>query len=88
MTTTITTGKRILRPKEAWSRLGVGRSRFYEEFVGTGRLRLLQLGKKSSGVLESEVDALIDSFPQAPRGAVVVKKRRARRTKSANALTS
>jgi predicted DNA-binding transcriptional regulator AlpA len=54
--------KRIVRPKEAIARLGIGRSNFYENIIGSGRLRLLRLGPRSVGVLEHELDALIDEL--------------------------
>jgi predicted DNA-binding transcriptional regulator AlpA len=54
--------KRLLRPKAAWERLGVGHSKFYEDFVGTGRLKLVRLGPKSVAVIEDELDALIDAM--------------------------
>lgn len=52
----------ILRPQEAWRRLGIGRSTFYTEFVATGRLRLVKLGERATGVLEHELDRLIDEM--------------------------
>jgi predicted DNA-binding transcriptional regulator AlpA len=61
--------KRILRPKEIQSRLGIGASRFWEEIIGEGRLRLKRLGPRSVGALEEDVDALIDSLPDAGKKA-------------------
>ena len=55
-------GKRILRPAEAWRRLGIGHSKFYADFVRPGRIRLLDLGPQTRGVLEHELDALIDAI--------------------------
>jgi hypothetical protein len=40
----------------------VKRSTFYNEFVASGRLRLVKLGERARGVLESELDALIDEM--------------------------
>jgi predicted DNA-binding transcriptional regulator AlpA len=57
--------RRIIRPKEAQRRLGVGHSKFYEDFVNTGRLRLVRLGPKSVGVIEDELDAFIDQLIDA-----------------------
>jgi predicted DNA-binding transcriptional regulator AlpA len=51
--------RRILRPKEAQQRLGVKHSAFYENFINTGRLRLVRLGPRAVGVVEDELDALI-----------------------------
>jgi predicted DNA-binding transcriptional regulator AlpA len=59
----------ILRPEQAWKRLGVKRSTFYREFVATGRLRLVKLGERARGVLEHELDHLIDELA-AERDAV------------------
>ena len=57
--------KQILRPKEIQRRLGIGHSKFWEEYVGTGRLKLKRLGPRSVGALEEDVDALIDALPDA-----------------------
>jgi predicted DNA-binding transcriptional regulator AlpA len=57
--------RRIIRPKEAQRRLGVGHSKFYEDFVNTGRLRRVRLGPKSVGVIEDELDAFIDQLIDA-----------------------
>jgi predicted DNA-binding transcriptional regulator AlpA len=51
--------RRILRPREAWQRLGVKHTAFYQSFVNTGRLRLVRLGPRAVGVVEDELDALI-----------------------------
>jgi predicted DNA-binding transcriptional regulator AlpA len=55
--------RQILRPKEAQRRLGVGHTKFYADYVNTGRLRLVRLGERSVGILEHELDALIDQLP-------------------------
>jgi predicted DNA-binding transcriptional regulator AlpA len=55
--------RRVLRPREAWQRLGVGHTRFYE-IVNAGGLRLVKLGDRAVGVLEHELDAYIDSLPE------------------------
>jgi predicted DNA-binding transcriptional regulator AlpA len=62
--------RRIIRPKEAQRRLGVGHSKFYEDFVNTGRLRLVRLGPKSVGVIEDELDAFIDQLIDARDAAL------------------
>jgi len=62
--------RRIIRPKEAQRRLGVGHSKFYEDFVNTGRLRLVRLGPKSVGVIEDELDAFIDRLIDARDAAL------------------
>jgi predicted DNA-binding transcriptional regulator AlpA len=52
--------KRIVRTREAQKRIGVGHDKFYRDFIGSGLLRLVRLGPKSTGVLESDLDSLID----------------------------
>ena len=64
MTTKI--GKRTLDPAEACLRLGnISNSNFYEKFVGTGRVRLVNITPRRVGVLEDELDALIDELAAA-----------------------
>jgi predicted DNA-binding transcriptional regulator AlpA len=65
--------RRIIRPKEAQKRLGVGHSKFYEDFVNSGRLRLVRLGPKSVGVIEDELDAFIDQLIDARDAALSLK---------------
>jgi hypothetical protein len=52
----------ILRPRKAWTKLGVGRTTFYEKFVKTGRVKLLDVGERARGVIEDELDGLIDEM--------------------------
>jgi hypothetical protein len=52
----------IIRPRAAWTRLGIGRSKFYTDFVGTGRIKLVKLGARARGVLDDEVDALVEEI--------------------------
>jgi hypothetical protein len=66
--------RKIVRPKQAMANLGCGHTKFYADYVyhdggdenvpGTTvpRLRLLRLGPRNSGVLEHEIDALIDGL--------------------------
>lgn len=54
--------KRILRPKEIHKRLGVGKTKFWQDFIATGRLKLVRLGPRSVGATEDQVDALIDEM--------------------------
>jgi predicted DNA-binding transcriptional regulator AlpA len=56
--------RRILRPKEAQLRLGVGHTKFYADFINTGRLRLVRLGPRAVGIVEDELDKLIDQLPE------------------------
>jgi predicted DNA-binding transcriptional regulator AlpA len=62
--------RKIVRPREAQSRLGVGHTKFYEDFVNTGRLRLVRLGPRCVGAVEDELDALIGELV-AERDALV-----------------
>jgi hypothetical protein len=55
-------GRRLVRPKEAQKRLGVGRTKFYQDFVATGRLRLVGLGPRSKAAVEDELDDLIEEL--------------------------
>jgi hypothetical protein len=52
----------ILRPQAAWTRLGVGRTTFYEKFVKTGRVKLVNLGERAKGAIDDELDRLIDEL--------------------------
>jgi predicted DNA-binding transcriptional regulator AlpA len=52
-------GDRFLRPRECYSRLGLGKTAFDEHFIRTGRLRWRRIGARAVGILESEIDALI-----------------------------
>lgn len=57
--------KRILRPKVAWKRLGIGHSKFWQDFIKTGKLKLVRLGPRSVGVFEDELDEVMDALPVA-----------------------
>jgi len=52
-------GRQLVRLKDAMQRLGVGHSRFYTDFVRTGRLTLPALGPKSRAVDQDQLDAVI-----------------------------
>lgn len=54
--------KKILRTKVAIERTGCSRTFFWETYVATGRIRLVKLGPKARGVVEEELDALIDEI--------------------------
>ena len=60
-------GRRLLRPKEIWTRLGCGRTKFYEDYVNTGRVNLIDIGPGSVGAPEDEIDVLIDEIIEAAR---------------------
>jgi predicted DNA-binding transcriptional regulator AlpA len=66
-------GERILRPAEAWTRLGCRRSHFYSHYVAGGLVRLVRLGPRARGVPESDIDRVIaeliaEATPTPPRG--------------------
>jgi hypothetical protein len=66
----------ILRGRAAWQKVGVGRSKFSEDFVlrdendpyvpGTDdevrRVRSIPLGERSTGFIEDEIDTLIEEL--------------------------
>jgi predicted DNA-binding transcriptional regulator AlpA len=66
--------RRILRSKEAWAKLGCGKTKFEEDYrfhsddkpnvPGTDipRVKEIPLGDRFIGFLEHEVDALIDAL--------------------------
>jgi hypothetical protein len=57
--------RRIIRPKEGWQRLGIGHSKFYKDFVATGRIRLVPLGALARGVFEHELEGVMDELAVA-----------------------
>jgi predicted DNA-binding transcriptional regulator AlpA len=60
-------GRRLLRPREIWNRLGCGKTKFYEHYVGGGLVNLVDLGGNSVGAPEHEIDALIDEIIRKAR---------------------
>jgi predicted DNA-binding transcriptional regulator AlpA len=57
--------RRIIRPREAWTRLGVGRSTFYEKFIATGRLKLVPLTQRARGIFDDELAAVQEEMAAA-----------------------
>ena len=55
-------GQRLLRKNEAQKRLGVGKTKFQEDYVKTGRIHLVPISERIEGVVEEELDALIDEI--------------------------
>jgi predicted DNA-binding transcriptional regulator AlpA len=76
MTSTARRGRRLVRVTEAMRRLAVQRSKFYKDFVNTGKLTVLELGAKARAVDESELDTLIASLPVAEVRPVVPRRKR------------
>jgi predicted DNA-binding transcriptional regulator AlpA len=58
----IMTGKRVLRKREVLERLGIRKTTLYESFIKTGKLRLVKIGARAVGVIEDELDALIEEL--------------------------
>ncbi len=54
--------KRILRKREVLERLGIRKTSFYESFIKTGRLRFVKIGARAVGIIEDELDALIEEL--------------------------
>jgi predicted DNA-binding transcriptional regulator AlpA len=66
-------GKRIVRPKEAQARLGIGHDKFWRDVKNGTLPPLVRLGPKSVGHVEEELDAYIEGLMKqrgaAPRAA-------------------
>ena len=56
--------KRILRPKEAMAKLGIGHSKYYDDIKKGVLPPLVRLGPKSVGHVEDDLDA--------PRGTFII----------------
>src|SRR3954453_22562241 len=73
------TGKRVLRKREVLERLGIRKTSLYESLIKTGKLRFVKIGARAVGVIEDELDALIEELrrerDQGPRVAGLVKER-------------
>jgi excisionase family DNA binding protein len=54
--------KRIVRKNEVLKRLGIRKTTFYETFIKTGRLRFVKIGVRAVGIIEDELDALIEEL--------------------------
>jgi hypothetical protein len=55
-------GQRLLRKDEARKRLGIGRTKFEEDFIKTGRLRLVPISERIDGIVEDELDVVIEEI--------------------------
>ena len=51
-----------LRKREVLERLGIRKTTLYESFIKTGRLRLVKIGARAVGVIEDELDVLIEEL--------------------------
>ena len=45
---------------EVLNRLGIRKTTLHETFIKTGRLRFVKIGVRSVGIIEDELDALIE----------------------------
>ena len=54
--------RRILRLPEVRRRIPVGHTKLHEDFIKTGRLKLVRLGPRAVGVLEFNVEQVIDEL--------------------------
>jgi predicted DNA-binding transcriptional regulator AlpA len=65
--------KRILRKRQVLERLGIRKTTLYDCFIKTGRLRFVKIGARAVGIIEDELDALIEELrrerDQRPRAA-------------------
>ena len=43
-------------------RLGIRKTSLYESFIKTGRLRFVKIGVRAVGIIEDELDALIEEL--------------------------
>ena len=59
--------KRFLREPEILQRMAMGKTKFDDDYIKTGRAKWVYLGERTKGLPEEEVDALIDEIAAAPR---------------------
>ena len=57
-----------------WRRLGISRTKFYEDFIATGRVHLIAVGERARAVDDDEIDSIAQELIAAPcpRAAVPV----------------
>lgn len=53
-------GRRLVRMSEGPKRLGIGKTKFREDYIDTERLRLVPLGERAVRLVEDELDAVVD----------------------------
>jgi hypothetical protein len=54
--------KRFVRPREAWTRLGISRATFYQHFVTPGRIRLFPIGERATACWEHDLEQVMDEI--------------------------
>jgi hypothetical protein len=57
-----TTWRGFSARKRRGPKLGISRTTFYDSFVNTGRVRLVELGPRARGAIDDELDALIEEM--------------------------
>ena len=63
-------GRTLLRERQVLQRVGVGRTKFEEDFVQTGRVQWVRIGPRMKALPEDEVDRLVDELIEEGRGDV------------------
>ncbi len=53
--------KQFCEDARCWS-VGIRKTTHYESFIKTGRLRFVKIGARAVGVIEDELDALIEEL--------------------------
>jgi len=54
---------KLLRSDATRERLGdIGKTKFHEDYIATGRLQPIPLGKRAFGFLEADIDRLIEEL--------------------------
>jgi hypothetical protein len=53
---------RLLRPKAICAKLDIGKTKFWKDFVATGRIRLVDIGPNAKAAPEYEVDDVIEEM--------------------------
>jgi hypothetical protein len=54
--------RNLISLAEAMARLNCKHTKFYDDYVNTGRLKLVKLGPQKKAAVEDEVDALIEEM--------------------------
>jgi hypothetical protein len=83
----------LLKPKQICAKLGCGKTKFWEDYVATGKIKLIKGGLADGTAPEHEIDELIQTFidardPEEPpaRSPKISKMLDAKRAKRAAAL--
>lgn len=82
--------RRIVRFQEGLRRIPVGRTKFRQDYIDTGRLRLVPLGRRAVGLVEDELAQVVDEVIAERDDAAVaatLKRERTPRTTKQHAKT-